>query len=131
MPGNKHYTLSRATPIAIPYVFDGGGSAITGNPYGFLPIPFAGYIESASLVADGAPTLVDIDVQKCALGDFPSGLASIVGSNPLTLEGVEQVKDSLLTGWTKDFVRDTVFKFIVLHTDTVTLIAVVLNVVRL
>ena len=114
MTGDKHYTLSRAYPIAIPYVFDGGGSPITGNPYGFLPIPFAGYIESASLAADGTPTLVDIDVQTCALDGFPSGLASIVGSTPPTLESVDQMKDSLLTGWTKVFVRDTVFKFIVL-----------------
>lgn len=127
---DKHISFSRATPIAIPYVFDGGGSAITGNPYGFYPVDFAGYIDSVSLVADGEPTLVDIDIQKCLIGDFPSGLASIVGSSPPTLEGIAEIKDTALSGWTKNFARDTVFKFIVSHTDTVTLIAVVLNVVR-
>lgn len=127
---DKHISFSRATPVLIPYVFDGGGSAISGNPYGFYPIDFAGYIQSVSVALDGSPTLVELDIQKCLISDFPSGLASIVGSNPPTLEGVAKLKDSLLTGWTKDFARDTVFKFIVSHTDTVTLIAVVLNVVR-
>jgi hypothetical protein len=131
MAGDKHYALSRAIPIAIPYVFDGGGLAISGNPSGFIPIPFAGYIQSVSLAADDAPTLVDIDVQTCPLDNFPSGLASIIGGNPPTLEGVGQIKDSQLTGWTREFNRDTVFKFVVLHTDTVTLITVVLNVARL
>ena len=130
MTGNKHYALSREKLLALPYVFDGMGSEIVGNPFGFFPLPFAGYIRSVSLACDVAPTLVDIDIQTCALADYPSGLASIVGSTPPTLEGVEQMKDSLLTGWTTEFVADTVFKFIVLDTDTVKLIAVVLNVIR-
>jgi hypothetical protein len=131
MAGNKHYALSREKLLALPYVFDGMGAEIVGNPFGFFPLPFAGYIRSVSLAGDVAPTLlVEIDIQTCALADYPSGLASIVGSTPPTLDGVEQMKDSLLTGWTTEFVADTVFKFIVLHTDTVKLIAVVLNVIR-
>ena len=130
MTGNKHYALSREKLLALPYVFDGMGSEIVGNPFGFFPLPFAGYIRSVALACDVAPTLVDIDIQTCALADYPSGLASIVGGTPPTLEGVEQMKDSLLTGWTTEFVADTVFKFIVLDTDTVKLIAIVLNVIR-
>lgn len=127
---DKHVAFSRSKLLVIPYTFDGMGSPLAGNPFGYVPISFPGTIQSVTLVADAAPTLFDVDIAMCALADFPSGLTSIVGSSPPTLAGVSKVKDAVLAGWTKYFITDSVFRFTVLDTDTIKVVTIALNVIR-
>ena len=86
--------------IAIIYVIDGGGSAITTGVKGFLEIPFACTITGWTLTADQSGSIV-MDVWKDTYANFPPTVAdTIAGSEKPTLSSVQKNQDLSLSTWT-------------------------------
>jgi hypothetical protein len=108
---------------------DGGGSAITTGSKGFIYIPYACTISSATLLADQSGSIV-IDVKKVAYGSFPT-TASICASALPTLSTAQNSQDSTLTGWTKTISAGDVIEFEVSGTPTsVTRVSLILAVAK-
>lgn len=127
---DKHLAFSRTKPLALTWTFGDGIQVLSGNPFGVLYVPFAGFIESVVVGSDASPTLFDVDILTCLYDDYPGSLASIVGASFPTLNGAQKYEDALLSDWTKDFIAGSFFKFSVLDTDTLKAVTVALNIFR-
>jgi len=106
---------SVAGTFPIVAVFDGGGSAITGNPEIDVVVPAGGTITSATLLADASGDAV-IDIWSDTYGAYPPTDAdSITAAAPPTLSGAAKSQDSTLTGWDKTLTAGDVLRF---HLDS-------------
>lgn len=74
-------------PIAIPFLIDGGGSAITTGLKGGVEVPFACTITGWTIVAiDGLTGAIVVDIWKDSYGNFPPLVGdSIAGSEKPTI----------------------------------------------
>lgn len=117
--------------VALNFVIDGGGSAITTGVKGFVRIPFAWTdIAKASLLADASCSAV-VDIWKDTLANHPPTDAdSITAAAPLTLSAADSVEDATLTGWTQTGSAGDVLAFNVDSNNTAELLTVVLDLVR-
>ena len=98
-------------------VFDGGGSAITGNPEVDVVMPAAGTLTGYTLLADASGSAV-IDVWSDTYGNFPpTDGDSITASAPPTLSSAAKATDSTLTGWDKALAAGDILRF---HVDSAT-----------
>lgn len=109
--------FSNNLPCAIEYVLDDGGVTITAGNKGFLRMPFAGTITSASLIGDQSGS-VEVDIWKCSYADFdppsvPTSANSICGGNYPTITAGVKYEDSTLNGWTFTFDEGDVFTYVV------------------
>jgi hypothetical protein len=96
-------------------VFDGGGSAISGNPEVDVVIPANGAITSYTMLADPSGSAV-IDVWKSTYADYPpTNDDSITASAPPTLSSAAKATDSTLTGWTTSLTTGDILRF---HLDS-------------
>ena len=123
---------TNATPItAIGYVIDGGGAAIlSGALNNSLRIPFAGTIDSVTLLADQVGSIV-IDIWKDTYANYPPTVAdSICGSAKPTLSSAISYEDTTLTGWTKAIVAGDIFRFNVQSATTVQNVTLILKVTK-
>lgn len=88
--------------VAVPFIIDGGGDAITPGVKGFVEIPFDGTIQSARLLADQSGDIV-IDLWKDTYANYPPTVANtITASAKPTLSSAAKAEDTTLTGWTAD-----------------------------
>lgn len=86
--------------VALPFIIDGGGSAIATGVKGFIEIPYAGTIQSVRLLADQSGSIV-IDLWKDTYANYPPTVAdTITASAKPTLSSATKAQDTTLSGWT-------------------------------
>lgn len=113
---------------SIGITIDGGYSVVTTGSKGYVYIPFACTIVSATLLADQTGS-IEVDVKKCAYGSFP-GTASITASTPPTLSSAQSSQDATLTGWTTSVSAGDVIEFYVNSASTITRATLILKVTK-
>ncbi len=108
--------LERRSYVAIEFIIDGGGAAITTGSKGYLKIPFTCFINAWGIYADQEGSIV-VDVKTHRFATFPSG-TSIAGTEKPTLSSAQGNQDFSLTSWTtKILVPNNILEFVV---DSVT-----------
>lgn len=96
-------------PIAV--IFDGGGSAITGNPEVDVVVPAAGTLISWTLLADIAGSAV-VDIWKDTYANYPPVAAdTITAAAKPTLSAADKGQNSTLTGWITSLAAGDVLRF--------------------
>ena len=110
---------------------DGAGSAITTGVKGFVPVPFTGTINAATLLStDAAATAcsIVIDVWRDTFANYPPVLAdTITAAAPPTLSSANKSSNTTLTGWSKTFTAGDVFGFSVVSVTGCTRVALMLR----
>lgn len=121
---------------AIPFVIDGGGVAITTGSKGYIgPMPTAGTITKATLLADQSGS-ISIEVRKCTYANFDAGSThpvtgdKISASAPMTLSSAVKSQDTTLTGWTTSFSAGDIIEFYVSSAATVQRVTAALEFTR-
>lgn len=122
-----HYIKRRGTVyvnepdyIALPFIIDGGGAAITTGIKGDIEVPAACVIERATLLADQAGSIV-IDIWRDIYANFPPLDAdSITGTTPPTLATAASSQDTTLTGWATTLAAGDILRFNVDSAATLT-----------
>ena len=113
---------------------DGGGSPIATGQKAFTSIPFACTIQSITLLADVAGSVV-VDIWKTTYASYDPGTHPAVGdsitaSDLPTLSSAYKSTDSTLTGWTTAISAGDILQFVVNSASTVTRLMLVLTVER-
>ena len=124
IPLNRSYTKqevdNKLGTVAVEYVIDGGGSAITTGVKGYLEIPFAMTITGWVLLADQTGSIV-VDVWKKSYASFPpSGSDSIAGSDLPTLSSAQKNQNLALTSWNTAVTPGDILAFNVNSAATIT-----------
>lgn len=116
--------------IGIPFIIDGGGSAITTGVKGDIEIPFAGTITVNRLFADQTGSIV-IDLWKDTYANFPPTVAdTITASAKPTLSSAQKSEDSTLTGWTTSVTAGDIIRVNVDSITTCTRVTLSLTLTR-
>jgi hypothetical protein len=116
--------------LALTFIIDGGGSAITTGIKGDIEVPFAGTITAARLFADQTGSIV-IDLWKDTYGNFPPTVAdTITASAKPTLSTASKSQDSTLTGWTTSITAGDIIRVNVDSITTCTRVTLSLTVSR-
>ena len=119
-----------ARTVAIVFVIDGGGSAITTGIKGDLMVPFDCTIVSATLLADQSGSIA-IDVWKDSFASYPPTSAdSITASAKPALSSAAKSRDTTLTGWTTSVSAGQTLRFNVDSVATLTRVTLILEAVR-
>jgi hypothetical protein len=106
--------------VAINFVIDGGGSAITTGSKGFLEVPFAMTITGWTIVADVSGSIV-VDVNRATYAAFdPATMASIAGTELPTISSALKGQDLSLSSWTTSLAAGNILEFEVDSASTVT-----------
>lgn len=120
-----------AAMAAIEYVFDGGGVVLTTGIKGDVRIPFACTINSVTLLADQAGSIV-VDIWKDSYANYPPTIAdTITASAKPTLSGATKSEDTTLTGWTTAIAAGDTLRFNIDSIATCTRVALVLKVTKI
>ena len=113
--------------IGIPFIIDGGGSAITTGQKGHLEIPFACTITGWTILADQAGSCV-IDLWKDSYANFPPTVAdTIAGTEKPTLAAVQKNQDLTLSTWTTAVTAGDILAYNVDSASTVQRVLVALR----
>ena len=124
------YNWIAAHTVAVIFIIDGGGSAITTGQKGHLEIPFAGTITGWTILADQSGSIV-VDVWKDTNANFPPTVAeTITGSEKPTLATAQKNQDLTLTTWTTAIAAGDILAFNVDSASTVTRVLIALRVTR-
>jgi len=116
--------------VAINFVIDGGGSAITTGVKGYIEVPFACTINRVTLLADVSGSIV-VDIWKDTYANYPPVDAdSITASAPATISSATKSQDSTLTGWTTSITAGDVLGFNVDSITTCTRVTLSLKVTK-
>jgi hypothetical protein len=115
--GNPGGTIANGA-LVIEYVIDGGGAPIATGQKGHIQVPYAGALNSWTLLAD-QPANVTLDIWKDTLANFPpTALGSIVAAAPPTLTAAQSSQSSSLTGWSRTFNAGDILAFVVTANDS-------------
>ncbi len=107
-------------PITIPFIIDGGGSAITSGIKGDVQVNHTATIKSITGLADTTGSIV-VDIWKDTYANYPPTDAdSITAAAPLTLSSATKATDSTLTGWTTSITSGDTLRFNVDSASTIT-----------
>lgn len=120
--------LSATQIIAVEFVLDGGGAAISAGTKGYVKVPFAGNITAWDLFADVSGSMV-IDVKRCTYANYPT-TASIAGTEKPTLSSAVKNQDTALTTWTTALATGDVLEFNVESCVTVTKATLAISITR-
>jgi hypothetical protein len=121
-----------AASASIDFVIDGAGSAITTGVKGDLRVPFAGTIDSWTILADQSGTIM-IDVWKDTLANFPPTIADSMctGKEPYIAPSAAYAEDTTITDWTTDDISaGDVLRFSVASNTSITRATLSLKVTR-
>ena len=121
-----------AASASIDFVIDGAGSAITTGVKGDLRVPFAGTIDSWTILADQSGTIM-IDVWKDTLANFPPTIADSMctGKEPYIAPSAAYAEDTTITDWTTDDITaGDVLRFSVASNTSITRATLSLKVTR-
>lgn len=114
--------------IAIVFIIDGGGSAITTGEKGHLRIPFKCEIQRVTLLADQSGS-IKIDIWKDTYANFPpDNDDTITGANEPEISGGVKDEDATLTDWNKTINADDILAFNVDSVATIERITLILKV---
>jgi hypothetical protein len=116
----------------IPFIIDGGGSAITTGVKGGLHVPFACTItEVVTLALDNLTGSIVVDIWKDSYANHPPTVAdTITAAAKPTISAATKAKDSTLTGWTTSVSADDILFFNVDSAATLTRVLVSLKVTK-
>lgn len=115
---------------SIGITIDGGGSAITTGQKGYVSIPYACTINSATILLDQSGSIV-IDVWKDAYANYPPTVAdTITAAAKPTVSGAVKSQDTTLTGWTTSVSAGDVIGFNVDSITTATRATLILKVTK-
>lgn len=115
---------------SVVYVIDGGGSAVTTGVKGDIQIPFAGTIQSWTLLADQSGSAV-VDVWKDTLANYPPTIADVItASAKPTLSSADHATSSTLTGWTTTVAAGDTLRYNVNSATTATRLTLSLQIKR-
>ncbi|WP_374569700.1 hypothetical protein [Phenylobacterium sp.] len=104
-------SLKNTPYVTIPFVFDGGGAAITPGFKGVLPIDFPCVILGWTLLGEQAGSIV-IDVWKDTFANAPlTAAASITAAAKPTISDDVKAQSTTLTGWTTAIAAGDVLAF--------------------
>jgi hypothetical protein len=105
----------------IGYVFDGGGSALSGTLDACQVVDFGGTITGVSLIADVSGSAT-VDVRTVAYSSYTgaSSASTITASDTPALSSAIKYQDTTLTGWTTSLSANTVVCFHVTSPATAT-----------
>ena len=96
----------------------------------WLPVPYDGTIQSATLLADRVGNIV-IDIWKDTYANYPPTVAdTITASAKPTLSSAIKSQDTTLTGWTKTITAGDVLKFKVDSASTVRKVVLTLKLTK-
>lgn len=113
--------------VAINFIIDGGGSAITTGEKGHIEIPFGMVITGWTILADQSGSIV-VDVWKDTYALFPPTVAdTIAGTEKPTLASVQKNQDLTLTTWTTTVAAGDILAFNVDSITTVTRVTVAIR----
>jgi peptidoglycan hydrolase CwlO-like protein len=116
--------------IALIWIIDGGGSAITTGVKGDLYIPFGCNITGWTLLTDQSGSTV-IDIWKDNYTNFPPTAAdTITGSEKPTLSSAQKNQDLNLTTWTTEVSAGDDLRFNVDSASIVTRVTLILTATR-
>lgn len=116
--------------VAIEFIIDGGGSAITTGIQGDLEIPFACTINTWSLLADQSGSIV-VDIWKDTYANYPPVVGdTITGSALPTISAATKGQSSTLTGWTTTISAGDTLRYNVNSITTCTRVVLSLKVTR-
>lgn len=119
--------LWRDDAVAINFIIDGGGSAITTGQKGHVELPFAMTITGWTILADVSGSIV-VDVWKDSYANFPPTVAdTIAGTEKPTLSAVQKNQDLSLTSWTTAVAAGDILAFNVDSAATVTRVVVAIR----
>ena len=114
----------------IPFLIDGGGSAITTGIKGDIEVPFDCTIKSVRMFADTSTTTV-VDIWKDTFANFPPTDAdSITASAVPTITTSTKSEDATLTGWTTTVSKGDIIRWNVDSNDNATRLTMSLMVDR-
>lgn len=112
---------------ALTFIIDGGGSTITTGVKGFILVPFACTINSATLLGDQSGSIV-VDVWKKAFAaSLPTVANTITASALPTISSNVTVQDTTLTGWTTSVSANDMIGFNVNSVTTMQRVTVILK----
>ena len=113
--------------IAIEYVIDNAGSALSTGVKGDLVIPFACTLSGVTLLADQSGSVV-VDIWKNAYSGFPPTVANTITASAIpTISSATKYQDLTLTGWTKTVNAGDTLRFNVNSDTTITRVTVALQ----
>lgn len=116
--------------MALIFIIDGSGSAITIGEKGHLEIPFACTITQVTLLADQSGSIV-VDIWKDTYTNFPPTNAdSITAAAPPTITTAQKSQDSALPGWTTAISAGDILAFSVDSCTAITRITLSLKAVK-
>jgi hypothetical protein len=116
--------------VTIPFIIDGGGSAITTGIKGDIQIDFACTINAVTLLADQSGSIV-VDIWKDTYANYPPVVGdSITASAKPTISSATKSTDSTLTGWTTSITAGDTLRFNVDSITTCTRVLVSLKVTK-
>lgn len=116
--------------ITIPFILDGGGSVITTDIKGDLPIDFACEIQSVTMLADQSGSIV-VDIWKDTYANYPPTDAdSITASAVPTITSAIKSRDLTLTGWTKTIAAGDILRYNVDSVATIERVTISLHVLK-
>lgn len=121
-----------APSASIDFVIDGAGSAITTGIKGDLRVPFAGTVDSWTILADQSGSIM-IDVWKDSLANFPPTIADSMctGKEPYIAPSAAYAEDTSITDWTTDDIAaGDVLRFSVASNASITRATLSLKVTR-
>lgn len=129
--GNPTLNLDpNAVMAAIEYAFDGGGAVLTTGIKGDIRIPFACTINSVTLLADQAGSIV-VDIWKDTFANYPPTVAdTITAAAKPTLTAAAKSEDTTLTGWTTAVAAGDTLRFNIDSITTCTRVTLILKVTR-
>lgn len=106
-----------AQDVALVFIIDGGGSAITTGVKGYLEVPFGMTITGWTIVAKESGSIV-VDVWKDTYANFPPTVAdTIAGTEKPTLSSAQKNQDVSLSSWTTAITAGDVLGF---NVDSIT-----------
>jgi len=127
---NAINSSSNLQDVAIEFVIDGGGFAITAGVKGDLEIPFACTISRVTMMADQSGSIV-VDIWKETYDNYPATDAdSITASAPPTITTSTKSQDSTLTGWTTSITAGDILRFNVDSATAITRVILSLKVTK-
>lgn len=113
--------------IAINFIIDGGGAAITTGSKGYVSIPVAATLTGWVVLGDQTGS-IDVTIKRATYSGFPT-TSSISGSNDPTLTSAQKNENlGPLSGWTSTAISaGDVLEYNVASATTVQRVTVVLN----
>ena len=102
----------------IPFIIDGGGSAITTGIKGDIVIDFDCTINSVTMLADQSGSVV-VDIWKDTYANYPPTVADTITASAIpTITTALKSQDATLTGWTTAITAGDTLRFNVNGTPT-------------